>query len=403
MIDTLFVITLVEAFIGGGGRLVEIGPFTLRMLLFASCLIIGTFALYLRLRRMDGQRLAFGLVLFYLLVHLFGLLVGTMNGADTGDMMAEFQQSLYWLIAPFFAFVLQSTKMVNVASLVVRFSGLFLALGYFVILALLVIGKLSIIQILPLLHDSGEVVIRADHFLFYKGFLYLGISIVFFVAIRGRYWVFLTGIVSVALVLTLTRGFLLSTSVAVLMMLAAQGRRIVAAVAVVMVIAAAFVVLIYVPSLDESFTESRSASNDQRAQDFFGIVDNLTPTTALIGEGFGAEVDDRQFIENTLLWAFWKLGVIGAVFWTLPLCLCAYFYLKIPDRMHHRSAGAFFFGTILVYVETLTNPYLNNPIGLSYVLVALFSLRTLARDAQRPRTDKRDDSGASDGTPLLVR
>jgi hypothetical protein len=331
--------------------------------------------------------------LFYLLVHLFGLLLGTMNGADTSDMIAEFQQSLYWLIAPFFALVLQSTKMVNVASLVVRFSGLFLALGYFVILALLVIGKISIIQILPLLHDSGEVVVRADHFLFYKGFLYLGISIVFFVAIRGKYWVFLTGIVSVALVLTLTRGFLLATSVAVLMMLAAQGRRIVASVALVMVMAAAFVVLIYVPSLDESFTQSRSASNDQRAHDFFGIVDNLTPSTALIGEGYGATVDDRQFIENTLLWAYWKLGVMGVVFWTMPLCLCAYFYLKIPDRMHHRSAAAFFFGTILVYVETLTNPYLNNPIGLSYVLVALFSLRTLARDARMPRTDKRGDSG----------
>jgi hypothetical protein len=403
MINTLFVITLVEAFIGGGGRLIQIGPFTLRMLLFGSCLIIGACAIYLRLRRMDGQRLAFGLVLFYLLVHLFGLLVGTMNGADTSDMMAEFQQSLFWLIAPFFALVLQSTKMVNRAALVVQFSGLFLALAYFLVLALLAFGKISIIQILPLLHESGEVVVRGDHFLFYKGFLYLGISIVFFVAIRGRYWALATSIVSAALVLTLTRGFLLSTSVAVLMMLAAQGRRIVAAAALIVVMAASFVVFIYVPSQIESFTQSRSSSNDQRTHDFFGIIDNLTPASALIGDGYGAEIDDRQFIENTLLWAAWKLGVMGVVFWTMPLFLCAYYYLKIPDWTRHRIATAFFFGTILVYVETLTNPFLNNAIGLSFVLVALFSLRTLAREATVPSVSERGHRGNSDDSPLLVR
>ena len=385
MIDALFMLTLAEAFIGGGGRLVQIGPVTLRMVLFASCLLIGGIAILFRLRRMDGQRLAFVLVLLYLLVHVFGLLVGEMHAADAGDMISEFQQSLYWLAAPFFAFVLQSPKMVHRASLVVRFSGIFLSLGYFVILALLVFGRLSIIQILPLLHDSGEVVIRADHFLFYKGFLYLGISIVFFVAIRGRFWVLMTTIASVALVLTLTRGFLLSTSVAVLMMLAAQGRRMVTAVALVVVIMASFVVLIYVPSLDQTFSQGRSESNNQRTHDFFAVVDNLTPTSVIIGDGYGAALDDRQFIENTLLWAIWKLGVFGAVFWTMPLCLCAYFYLRIPDRKHHRTAAAYFFGTVLVYIETLTNPYLNNPIGLSFVLVALFSLRTLAREAREAR------------------
>jgi hypothetical protein len=370
------------------------------MLLFASCLIIGAFAIYLRLRRMDGQRLAFGLVLFYLLVHLFGLLVGTMNGADTGDMIAEFQQSLFWLIAPFFAFVLQSTKMVNRAALVVQFSGLFLALAYFLVLALLAFGKISIIQILPLLHESGEVVVRGDHFLFYKGFLYLGISIIFFVAIRSRYWVMATIIVSVALVLTLTRGFLLSTSVAVLMMLAAQGRRVVATVALVMVMVASFVVLIYVPSQVDSFTQARSSSNDQRVHDFLGIVDNLTPASALIGDGYGAEVDDRQFIENTLLWAGWKLGVMGVVFWTMPLLLCAYYYLKIPGWTRHRIATAFFFGTVLVYVETLTNPFLNNPIGLSFVLVALFSLKTLAKETRLQGAG--DSNSASYRNPNLA-
>jgi hypothetical protein len=39
------------------------------------------------------------------------------------------------------------------------------------------------------------------------------------------------------------------------------------------------------------------------------------------------------------------------------------------------------FGTVLVYLQTATNPYLNNPIGLSYVILSIFSLRALHRQA----------------------
>jgi len=383
MINALFIVMLLELFIGGGGRLIQFGPLTLRMVLFGTCLIVFGFAVYLRLRRLDGQRLAFGLLLFYLIVHIFGLIVGTVNAADPADMFPEFQHSLYWLEAPFFAMVLQSPIMVQRASVIVRVAGVILALAYFMVLALLAVGKVSILEILPLLHDSGEVIVRGDNFLFYKGFLYLGISVVFFIGLRGRFSTFFAGFVWVALVLTLTRGFLLSTSVAVLLMLAAQGRRLAATIALVMIMFAAFVIVIYVPSQkDASYSAQRSESTDQRTRDLLTIVDNMTPESFLIGEGYGALENDRQDIENSFLWAQWKLGVMGPVFWLTPLLLCGYYYLKIPNRRKHRAATAFFFGTVLVYIETLTNPFLNNPIGLSYVLVAIFSLRTLCKQSR---------------------
>ncbi len=382
MIDTLLTVTLAELFIGGGGRLLQVGPVTLRMILFAVCLVVTAIAMLFRLRGMDGQKLALGLVLIYLLVHVFGLLIGALNGADLSDMITEFQQSLYWLAAPFFALALQSPAMVYRASVVVRFAGVVLAVSYISVLVLLAIGRLSILEVLPILTDSGEVVVRGDNFLFYKGFLYLGISILFFVAIRGRYWLLLTILVAAALVLTLTRGFLLSVSISVLLMLAAQGRRVVASMALIVVAIAAFVVFIYVPSLNEKFGSSQAVSNTQRQQDFQDIINNVTPESLLIGEGYGAIVNERVNIENTFLWAVWKLGVVGLFFWLMPLGLCAYYYLKIPNRYGNATAAAYFFGTVLVNIQTLTNPYLNNPIGLSFVMVAIFSLRTLAKQAQ---------------------
>jgi hypothetical protein len=382
MIDTLFTVTLAELFMGGGGRLLHMGPVTLRMILFAICLVVGAVAILFRLRSMDGQRLAFGLVMTYLLVHVFGLLIGAVNGAEFSDMISEFQQSLYWLAAPFFALVLQSPTMVYKTSVLVRLAGVLLALGYIAVLALLAIGRLSILEVLPILTDSGEVIVRGENFLFYKGFLYLGLAIIFFVAIRGRFWRTLVILVGVALVLTLTRGFLLSVSVSVLLMLAAQGRRVVAGMALVAVAIGAFIVFIYVPSLNEKISSSQTESNTQRQQDFREIVDHVTPQSLLIGEGYGAMVNDRFNIENTFLWAVWKLGVTGLLFWVMPLGLCAYYYLKIPNRSGHATASAFFFGTVLVNFQTLTNPYLNNPIGLSFVIAAIFSLRTLSKQAQ---------------------
>jgi hypothetical protein len=57
---------------------------------------------------------------------------------------------------------------------------------------------------------------------------------------------------------------------------------------------------------------------------------------------------------------------------------------------------------ILVYVQTLTNPYLNNPIGLSFVMVAIFSLKTLsARDlpALRPAAEAEPAALGRGGLP----
>jgi hypothetical protein len=62
-----------------------------------------------------------------------------------------------------------------------------------------------------------------------------------------------------------------------------------------------------------------------------------------------------------------------------PMFLCTYYYLKTPNRRSNAHANAYLFGTVLVYVQTAVNPFLNNPIGLSFVMLAMFSLRVMSR------------------------
>jgi hypothetical protein len=49
-------------------------------------------------------------------------------------------------------------------------------------------------------------------------------------------------------------------------------------------------------------------------------------------------------------------------------------------------------------VQTVTNPYLNNPIGLSFVMAAIFSLQTLARRAPVPVQDMRSRAPLTTGS-----
>lgn len=380
MKEALFTVTVLELFVGGGGRLLEVGPVTVRMILFAACLCVSVMVLARRKRGDSAVVLALCMVVAYLLVHLSALFIGGMKGNALGIMMTEMQQSLYWLVAPFLALMLRSHDMVYRVELVIRVAGVALAFAYLGVVAALALGAIGYSQLYITLSATGEFAFRNENFFFYKGFLYLGIAAIFFLAIPRRSSILWGTLVIVALALTLTRGFVLSTSIAALLMLIVQRRWRFLGVALAVIAVVAFFLWGYMPSKDESLAANREVSNSQRIEDFAFIVSNTKSGTIFFGEGFGTLINERLNVENTFIWAFWRLGLAGVLFWLLPLVLCLSYFGRIsrhnPD---FRLACAFMFSTVLVYVQTLTNPYLNNPIGLSYVIVAIFSLRTISR------------------------
>ena len=380
----LFTISLLELFLGGGGRLTAVGPVSMRMALFAACLCAALVAVLFPRRRSDGVLLSMLLVLTYLLVHVAGLVVGAIHGADPAEMFSEFQQSLYWLAAPLFALMIQSEPDVQRYARLVQMAGVTLAVTYLAILLGLLSGAIYIGSMRAIFSNSGEISFRSGSFFIYKGFLYLGISIVFFFAMRGRYWKSLVLLVGIALTLSFTRGFVVSTAAGVLLMFFIQGRWRLALPVMLLLGGAAFLIWIYLPSLNPALLASHEISTNQRVEDMTYMLYHATAKTFIFGEGYGSLINDRFQSENTFLWALWKLGTIGLVFWMLPLFLCVYYYLKIANRRSNSLANAYLFGTVLVYVQTLTNPFLNNPIGLSFVMLALFSLRILSRGEWNP-------------------
>lgn len=394
MLALLFSVTLLELFLGGGGRWTAVGPVSLRMVLFGLCLVVGWLSVLFPKRRYDGLPLALGLVGAYLVIHLSGLIAGATKGTDLPVMFTELQQSLYWLAAPFFACTLASSAYIQRTARLVQQAGILLAFGNIAVISCLVSGLLSVETFLSLLPENGEVASRGGGLLFYKGDLYLAIALVFLVSLRGRHWRLTALVISAVLIATLTRGFIVSTSLAILILFALQRRKVGFLIGMLLVAIAAALVWLYLPTLNEGLSSSRAMSNEQRLDDMDFLWSNTSLKGVLFGEGLGSPIDERMNIENTFLWAFWKLGIAGLAFWLAPLVLCMAYFSEILNGRENRLACAFLCGTILVYAQTLTNPYLNNPIGLSFVMLSLFSLRTIAKSSWPDGLDQH---------PLIVR
>ncbi len=384
MLRALFMIVALDLFLGGGGRLVEIGPLTLRMVLFGIAMAVTAVFLVGRpagWAAVDGQeRLALGVVAAFLLTHAGAVVIGVLNGYPTADIATDIKPLIYLMIAPFFALCIKTPDDVRLAARLLRIAGIVLALAYLVIWTGLTLRLLDFERIYPLFNDTGEFFFRGDTFFFYKGFLYLGVGIVFLLAHRSPASLPLAVLVTVALVLTLTRGFVLSTSIAVLALLAIRDRRILVA-AIPVIVAVGLVVLAYLPSLDQGYLEQREKSNAIRGGDWAFFVDNASFGTMLVGEGFGAPFNERLLFENTFLWSLWKAGIPSLLFWLSPLAMATRWSLiAVRSPEHGMLAAAWWCSMLLVYVQTSTNPFLNNPIGMSIVLMALLSLRVLALD-----------------------
>ena len=68
----------------------------------------------------------------------------------------------------------------------------------------------------------------------------------------------------------------------------------------------------------------------------------------------------------------------------MPFSLCTFYFLKIRNLERDRFADAYYFGVIFIYIQTNFNPYINNPIGLSYVIISVFALRTIYLSKKMP-------------------
>lgn len=411
----LFVVSLTELLVGGGGRLFEIGPLSLRMYLFGATQTVVWWSILRGSWRPDATIWK----LFGALAGLtaFSAAIGWINDAPVKAIFTDVKPLLYWANLLFYAQIINSQERISVVKACFRWSSAAMAVAYLLVLVLwrygIIYGWGMYVWALP----TEELSFRGNLGFFYKGFIFLPIGIFFWLQENTYYrkfiWVFL---IYLAMLLTFTRGFwLIIFSIHVLYTIFYNPKNVVSWLAVVLMLTSLFSVGLYVSQVpNQNFPElaafqensretykrkplkdwqrklgnmfsqgfeDRESSIIDRIIQVGEVVDAASPASILVGNGFGKGTESRQIhMEISYLEIFHKQGLLGLGIWAgLFFVLWKGFYRRMGRSLRQipfeDDAFVFFMAAAFMFAISFLNPFINAPMGLGMLAIALISLK----------------------------
>jgi hypothetical protein len=132
-------------------------------------------------------------------------------------------------------------------------------------------------------------------------------------------------------------------------------------------------------SFSQGFKNRQSSVLDRIVQ-IGEVVEAVTPRSFFIGHGFGNGVPSRPVhMEISYLEIFHKQGMLGLSVWALLFAsLWRRFYRQVGRNLrtvdYKEESFAFFIAAVFMIAISLTNPFINSPMGLGMLGVALVCL-----------------------------
>jgi hypothetical protein len=122
----------------------------------------------------------------------------------------------------------------------------------------------------------------------------------------------------------------------------------------------------------------RSNSDAIRYIQMEQVMSSINPISLIVGHGLGVGTEIRPIhMELSFLEIFHKQGLIGIVFW---LCIYIHIFImffNIKDKRIKNQAYPFVLSVVFVILQSTTNPFMNNPIGLTMILITIVVLSKL--------------------------
>ena len=397
-ISLLLTVLLFELMLGGGGRLTAWGSVSLRMLFFSLALLVVGIQLF-RKQKIAGDYWFITLLFGSLLI--IGLARGISLGASKTYWWEDVKPLLYFFILPFFVYAIRERSTVEQIVGIIKRSGIILSCAFIIVLILIHTSVIPFLDFANTVIDTQEFFFRGELTFFYKGFLYICIALLFVYFTGYPYKHFILILLAVAILLSVTRGFVfaLALTYATYYLLKSSFTRSVIFVALSILIVVNGQVVITQSSKaighlknqqqnvhSEEITPNpnlfgnKSYSDEGRFRQLKEVAGQTNLSSVFIGHGFGNGIPVRPIhMEISYLEIFHKQGLIGLLFWAYLLWLL---YQKYRSASPGGMSDAFFFGSLFIYFQSLTNQYINNPIGLSMVLLSLVCLDHLKADGE---------------------
>jgi len=375
VVSLLSIIFLIDLLFLGGGRVIDFGGVTLRMVIFSIALLLSIYILvFYGVSNRSG--------LYFLICAVFVLFVSVFVAVFNGELEGIVASILTYMFVFLALFISQNSKFLGrwLVKLVPLLS-VAMSLLYITFMSMVFLGFFNITKIFDFLPYS-ELFLRGGDGFQYKGFLTIAIGILFFIFIKPKFWVVGFIICCIAIVMTLTRGFLVSLVFTYIIYLYLNGdlsrmKRIILFLFVLLMVS---FFLIY--NIEFMF---REGSDSTRIKDLLYLKGFYLENSHAIflGNGLNSYVGERPAIENSYLDVLYRFGFFGlaGLFLFFMLALSDYkFLVKVKSDV--RQINFLFYSFLFVFIQSNFNPYVNNYIGGVLVMVIFFYLKKMRLEAE---------------------
>lgn len=364
LLKLIFVPIFYELVLGGGGRYLEIGPLTVRMLFFILAMLLSL--IYYLKKKKIKKNVAI-LIASFTIITCLDALISIANGVKAELILGDLKPLMFFYMILFFSLVINDVNDINKASLIIKRGALILGIAYIVIITLLFLGKIDFMSFYTTQNEIGEVFFKSDSLFFYKGFLYLCIGFFFFLLQKRWYNNLAALFLFTSIVLTLTRGFILFSALIYVYYIFFINKKTLSKLLFFFI--GLILIIIVVPFFLETLGD-KSDSNAVRYVQIDQVLSNVTPLSLFIGHGFGVGVKIRPIgMEISFLEIFHKQGILGVSFWLGMFSYIFLMYFNIKNEMYKDIALPFLLSVVFIILQSGTNPFMNNPIGLSMILI----------------------------------
>lgn len=374
---SFFIFLCAEVFLMGSGQDLHVfGPVTLRMLNFAIAAFVGIVVL---IRRNIPIGIA-QIILSYTLSIVISTCIGFLVESNSELIFMDIKMFLSLFAFPFFYYIVK-----NIETVKVLFSTFVICLKLIIIAYLIYMLVVYFLQLLPFdlvyltLDPLDSFMFRGtDGAMFYKGFLFLPIVSVAFIINKEPIWLLLSAI---AIFLTFTRGFYVIFFCGILlnyMMSRKLSFSVILGLSFLML--CIFIITNFLGLFDVS--EDRLEGDATRVLTIKQVVEEINPFSFFFGHGFGHGVAVRkEHMEMSFLEIFHKQGLMGFSVWIL-FFLRVFQFWKKTNSTFEKYSRFFVIALILVYIQSLFNPYLTNAIGITMVMLSYLSCYRLYKLSQ---------------------
>jgi hypothetical protein len=377
LLKVYLVFILLELFLLGSGQLIKYHSLTLRMVNFV---LLTLFCLLLFRKRKIKAEYMMMLYVFLGSITLSSV-IGYFNGASLAPIFNDVKPLLFFIYLIPFSFLIKTNADLKRVISIIKISAIILAVLYFIYIIVFQFYPLVIFVVTPL-EMVGELFFRGSGgFFFYKGFFFIMVSI-FLITKQSKIDKLILSILLVAILFTLTRGFYLALILPYLivgMMNLYYSGRIKLSNMILLVL----FLLIFGLSLPSilNFIGNKSLSDAIRIDFINKVNDNITPLSMIFGHGFGVAAGvNRVHLEISYYEILHKQGIVGLVVYFIPLIYC--FNKLIKDSVS-KLDQRFFLAVLSVYIISFTNPFINNPLGLSIIVISMIAMDIISKENQR--------------------